>query len=95
MSPRARVSASPRPSTPRLRVSVSDTGPGIPAEHLPYIFERFYRVDRSRSRALGGSGIGLTIARALVEGMGGEIRAESGEPGRGATFSFSLPLASA
>ena len=76
-----------------VRVSVADTGLGIAAEHLPRLFERFYRVDKSRSRALGGSGVGLTIARALVEAMGGRIWAESEGPGRGATFSFTLPLA--
>ncbi|MBI3972992.1 MAG: HAMP domain-containing protein [Chloroflexi bacterium] len=72
---------------------VTDTGTGIDAEHLPHVFERFYRVDRSRSRALGGSGIGLTIARALVEAMGGQIWAESAGLGKGATFGFTLPLA--
>jgi signal transduction histidine kinase len=77
----------------QLPLSVSDTGAGIPAEHLPRIFERFYRVDKSRSRALGGSGIGLTIARALVEAMGGRIWAASPGAGRGATFTFTLPVA--
>ncbi len=65
----------------------------VAAEHLPHLFERFYRVDKSRSRALGGSGVGLTIARALVEAMGGHIRAESDGPGRGTTFTFTLPNA--
>jgi histidine kinase len=73
---------------------VTDSGVGIAPEHLPQVFERFYRVDKSRSRALGGSGIGLTIARALVEAMGGQIWARSDGPGRGATFGFSLPRAS-
>jgi signal transduction histidine kinase len=76
-----------------VEFSVRDSGVGISAEHLSHVFERFYRVDRSRSRALGGSGIGLTIAKALVEGMGGQIRAESLGPGEGSTFAFSLPLA--
>src|SRR6266508_1299132 len=76
-----------------VAVSVSDTGVGIPPEHLPRVFERFYRVDKSRSRVLGGSGIGLTIARALVEGMGGRIWAESAGTGQGATFTFTLPVA--
>ncbi len=72
---------------------VTDSGIGIGAEHLPHLFERFYRVDKSRSRALGGSGIGLTIARALVEAMGGRIEVSSPGPNLGATFSFFLPEA--
>lgn len=79
------------PAGQAVRFSVRDTGIGIAPEHLPHLFERFYRVDKSRSRALGGSGIGLTIARALVEAMGGRIWAESPGPGRGSTFSFELP----
>jgi signal transduction histidine kinase len=70
---------------------VVDTGLGIAPEHLPHLFERFYRVDKARSRAIGGSGIGLAIARALVEAHGGHIWATSDGPDRGATFSFSLP----
>lgn len=76
-----------------VRFSVRDTGIGLAPEHLPHLFERFYRVDKSRSRALGGTGIGLTIARALVEAMGGRIWAESPGPGQGSTFSFDLPVA--
>lgn len=72
---------------------VEDTGIGIPSEHLPRVFERFYRVEKSRSREGGGSGVGLAICRALVEAMGGSIRAESAGPGRGSTFFFSLPIA--
>jgi signal transduction histidine kinase len=72
-------------------VSVEDTGPGIPQEHLPLVFERFYRVDQSRSRDDGGTGIGLAIARSVVEAHGGKIWAESAE-GKGATFRFVLPL---
>jgi len=73
-------------------VSVADTGIGIAPEHLQRVFTRFYRVDRSRSRASGGTGIGLTIAKYLVEAHGGRIWAESDGPGRGSTFSFALPL---
>ena len=73
-----------------LEVAVTDTGEGIPAEDLPDIFERFYRVDKSRARATGGSGLGLTIARRLVEAHGGTIEALS-EPGKGSRFSFTLP----
>jgi histidine kinase len=72
---------------------VTDSGIGIAAEHLPHVFEHFYRVDKSRSRAFGGSGIGLTIARALVEAMGGQIWARSDGLGRGATLGFTLPRA--
>ena len=78
-----------------VRTAVCDTGVGIAAEDLPHVFERFYRVDKSRSRALGGSGIGLTIARAAVEAMGGRMWAESDGAGRGATFRFTLPVAAA
>lgn len=74
-----------------LRVSVEDTGPGIPAEHLPLVFERFYRADPSRSREDGGTGIGLAIVRSVVEAHGGRISVESAV-GKGATFSFVLPV---
>ena len=73
-------------------VAVADTGPGIAPEDLPRVFERFYRVDESRSRDDGGTGIGLAIARSVVEAHGGRIWAES-EPGRGSTFTFELPAA--
>jgi signal transduction histidine kinase len=74
-----------------VRVSVSDDGEGIPEKDLPHIFNRFYRVDSSRSRSSGGTGLGLTIAKELVEAHGGEIEVSS-ERGQGATFSFTLPL---
>lgn len=76
------------------RISVVDTGIGIAPEHLEKVFSRFYRVDHSRSRQAGGSGIGLTVAKKLVETMGGRIWAESAGEGQGATFRFTLPLAS-
>ncbi len=76
-----------------IQTSVIDTGIGIPAEHLSLLFTRFYRVDKSRSRVGGGSGIGLTIAKHLVEAHGGRIWAESPGPGQGSTFTFSLPIA--
>jgi signal transduction histidine kinase len=85
---RIMVSASGREGW--LEISVSDTGPGIPADQLEQIFERFHRVDGGRSRDTGGSGLGLAIARAIVEAHGGTIRAES-VPGQGATFRLDLP----
>ncbi|MBK7781615.1 MAG: HAMP domain-containing protein [Ardenticatenia bacterium] len=74
-----------------LAVAVSDNGSGIAPEHLPHLFERFYRADPSRSRATGGSGLGLTIARQLTEAHGGSLTAES-RPGQGATFTMRLPF---
>jgi two-component system, OmpR family, sensor kinase len=73
-----------------LQIAVSDGGPGIPPEELEQIFERFHRLDRSRSRDSGGTGLGLAIARAIVEAHGGRIRAES-PPGQGAIFRIELP----
>ena len=73
---------------------VADSGIGIAPEHLAHLFERFYRVDKARSRALGRSGIGLTIAKALVEAHDGHIWATSTGLDQGATFSFTLPIAS-
>ncbi len=73
-------------------ITVQDTGIGIPSEALPFIFERFYRVDASRTRQSGGSGIGLTISRHLVWMMGGELMAASEGLGKGSSFSFTLPL---
>ncbi len=75
-----------------VRITVADTGEGIPPEDLPSLFDRFYRADPSRARATGGVGLGLTIARQLVEAHGGTISARS-EPGEGATFAFELPYA--
>lgn len=75
----------------RLEVSVSDTGIGIEKEDLPFVFERFYRVDKSRARSGGGAGLGLTIAKYLVEAHGGSIKAES-EYSKGAKFTLTIPL---
>ena len=75
---------------PQPGVSVRDHGPGVPPHLRERIFERFYRVDASRSRELGGSGIGLTIARALAEAHGGSLWAESEGPGKGARFHLRL-----
>ncbi|HEX2742332.1 MAG TPA: HAMP domain-containing sensor histidine kinase [Rubrobacter sp.] len=71
---------------------VTDTGEGISSEHLPHVFERFYRADKSRSREGGGSGVGLAISRALVEAMDGRMWVVSPGAGKGATFSFTLPI---
>lgn len=77
-------------SKSEVLVTVADTGQGIPPDALPHIFERFYRVDRSRARSTGGAGIGLTIVRQLVEAHGGRVGAESAT-GKGSTFYFTLP----
>jgi len=74
-----------------VRVSVSDAGPGIPKEEQERVFERFYRLDPSRSRGEGGTGLGLAITKALVEAQGGRIWVED-TPGGGATFSFTIPI---
>lgn len=75
-----------------LLFSVTDTGIGISAEQLPNIFNRFYRTDKSRARVSGGSGIGLTIAKALVKAHQGRIWAESNGEGKGSTFTFLIPI---
>ncbi|KAA3644009.1 MAG: HAMP domain-containing protein [Chloroflexi bacterium] len=75
-----------------VHFSISDTGIGISVEHLPHLFTRFYRVDKSRARASGGSGVGLTISSHLVNAHGGHIWATSPGSGKGSTFTFSLPL---
>ena len=76
----------------QILVAISDTGIGISPQDLSKIFTRFYRVDKSRSRAGGGSGIGLTIAKHLVESHGGKIWAESPGLGKGSTFNVLLPI---
>jgi two-component system phosphate regulon sensor histidine kinase PhoR len=76
----------------RVTVSVQDTGIGIPAEDLPRIFERFYRVDKARSRELGGTGLGLAIVKHIVEAHGGSVAVES-RLGEGSTFRFTIPAA--
>ena len=76
-----------------LAFRITDTGVGLTPEQLAHVFERFYRVDKSRSRALGGSGIGLTIAQSLAQAMGGDIRVESAGLGQGSSFTLTLPQA--
>ena len=73
-----------------MRVTVADTGTGIAPEDLPHIFERFYRADKSRDRTTGGAGLGLAIARQIVELHGSSLEVQS-RPGEGARFSFVLP----
>jgi signal transduction histidine kinase len=77
---------------PWVVISVADTGEGISPEHLPHIFDRFYRVDQARTRSSGGAGLGLAIVRELVELMGGKVTAES-VPGQGSIFRVHLPTA--
>lgn len=79
------------PDNDGLTVSVTDTGIGVPLEDLPRLFERFYRVDRSRTRSTGGSGLGLAIVKQLVEAHAGRVWATS-EVGKGSTFFFNLPV---
>jgi len=74
-----------------VHLTVADTGEGIPAEALPHLFERFYRVDKSRSRASGGTGLGLAISKAIMDAHGGALRVAS-EPGVGSSFTVQLPL---
>jgi two-component system, OmpR family, sensor histidine kinase BaeS len=74
-----------------VQVSVHDTGIGVKPEQLPFVFDRFYRADRSRARLTGGAGLGLAIVKQLVQAMGGTVSAES-QPGVGSTFSFTLPI---
>ena len=85
-----RVSVRVTPQGEGVLVSVEDTGPGITPEHLPRLFERFYRVDTARSRELGGTGLGLSIVKHLAESMGASVGVAS-QPGKGSTFEVRLP----
>jgi two-component system phosphate regulon sensor histidine kinase PhoR len=76
----------------KIEIFVQDDGPGIPPESLDRIFERFYRVDKARSREQGGTGLGLSIVKHIVQNHGGKVWVKS-EPGKGATFFFTLPQA--
>ena len=76
----------------QVAVAIRDTGEGISPEHLPHVFDRFYRADQSRNRQTGGAGLGLAIVRQLVAAHGGEVRAVS-TIGQGSTFTFTLPIA--
>ena len=87
----ARQLGAPADSSGRIEFFVRDTGPGIPASDLPRLFERFYRVDKARSRALGGTGLGLAIVKHLSRSQNGEVRVES-QVDKGSTFFVSLPV---
>src|SRR5262249_3862559 len=92
-APRASVQISAvRSDNGELRILVRDTGPGIAEKHLPRLFERFYRVDRGRSRDVGGTGLGLSIVKHLAEAMKGRVSVES-QVGRGSIFTVHLPQA--
>jgi len=85
------VTVSARQVDDEIDITVTDTGEGITPDHLPHVFERFYRGDAARSRGHSGSGIGLTISKAIVDAHHGTIRALSQGPGQGATFVVTLP----
>ena len=87
------IAVSARRGDGEVIVAVRDQGPGLTLDQRDHVFERFYRIDPSRSRALGGSGIGLAIARALADAMGCRAWVESDGPGTGSTFLVSLPAA--
>ncbi|MDO9534363.1 MAG: ATP-binding protein, partial [Bacillota bacterium] len=78
-------------SSREVMVSIKDTGIGIPAKNIPYIFERFYRVDKARSRRLGGTGLGLAIVKHVVDAHNGRVKVKS-TVGVGTTFSIYLPI---
>ncbi|KPV53280.1 hypothetical protein SE17_10560 [Kouleothrix aurantiaca] len=88
-----RVAASAPAGTPgTIRVQVRDSGPGIAPEHIPHLFDRFFRVDRGRNRATGGTGLGLSIAQTIAQAHGGQLQVESAV-GKGSTFTVILPCA--
>jgi len=89
--PGGQISVGLRTQNGHARIVVTDTGIGIPAADQPRIFDRFYRVDKARSRALGGAGLGLSISRWIVEGHSGSLSVESA-PDRGSAFTVELPF---
>jgi two-component system phosphate regulon sensor histidine kinase PhoR len=89
---KGQVTISARATGNEIEYCVADNGPGIAAEHLPRVFERFYRVDKARSRELGGTGLGLSIVKHIVQAHGGRVWAVS-EAGKGSRFYFTLPAA--
>lgn len=92
--PGGEVTVSARAEDSKVTITVQDSGIGIAPEHIPHIFERFYRVDKSRSRTGGGSGVGLTISKHLVEAHGGRLTAASPGLNQGSTFTIYLPMTS-
>ncbi len=92
--PGGQATVSARANEGQVEVCVSDNGPGIAPEHLPHLFERFYRVDKARSRDVGGTGLGLSIVKHIIQVHGGRVWAES-EPRKGSRFYFVLPAARA
>jgi signal transduction histidine kinase len=86
-----RIHITVTPDKNQVSFSVQDNGEGIDAEHLPHVFDRFYRADKARSRDKGGTGLGLAITKALVEAHNGRIEVTSEGIGRGSTFRFSIP----
>jgi two-component system phosphate regulon sensor histidine kinase PhoR len=97
--PGSRVVVTAKEKDGEIEVCVADNGPGIAPEHLPHIFERFYRVDKTRSRELGGTGLGLSIVKHIVQAHGGRVwaesspRSEQNQLEQGSTFHFTLPKA--
>ena len=90
--PGGTVKVSARQRAEQLEIAVADNGEGIAPEHLDRVFERFYRIDPARSRASGGTGIGLAIVRAIVEAHGGTVTATSPGTGSGTTVTLLLPI---
>ena len=86
-----RVRVQARATNGAVEVCVQDDGPGIPPESLDRVFERFYRVDKARSRESGGTGLGLSIVKHIVQSHGGRVWVDS-EPGKGSAFCFTIPL---
>jgi signal transduction histidine kinase len=87
-----RISVSVEQKEAVLQVRIQDSGEGITSEELPHVFDRFYRIDRSRSREQGSAGLGLAIVRAIVEAHGGTVTASSSGPGQGSLFTLNIPI---